>query len=80
MTDFYQLPHEEQLRRLLLLAQSAVSGYALPAGVSVKMINLSENATYKIEDASSDRKWARWRPSAPTSLSSHRTTPGQRTR
>ena len=50
MTDFYHLPHEEQLRRLLVLAQAATSRYALPAGVTVTMINLSENATYKIED------------------------------
>ena len=58
MTDFYQLPHEEQLRRLLVLAQSAIGRYALPASISVKMINLSENATYKIEDGASGRKWA----------------------
>lgn len=58
MTDFYQLPHEEQLRRLLVLAESALNRYAIPAGVSVKMINLSENATYKLEDGASGRKWA----------------------
>lgn len=58
MTDFYQLPHAEQLRRLLLLAETAVERYDLPSGVSVKMINLSENATYKVEDGVSGRKWA----------------------
>jgi Ser/Thr protein kinase RdoA (MazF antagonist) len=58
MTDFYQLPHEEQLRRLLVLAGTAVQRYALPAGVSVKMINLSENATYKVEDSAGGRRWA----------------------
>jgi len=57
VTDFDALPHEEQLACLLELAEAATRKYDLPAGVSVKMINLSENATYKVE-AADGRRWA----------------------
>ena len=39
------------------IADKAVTHYALPADISITMINLSENATYKVE-ASDGRKWA----------------------
>lgn len=57
MTDFDHLPHEEQLTALLELARTATKNYALPDDLSAGMINLSENATYKIE-APNGRRWA----------------------
>lgn len=50
--------HEELLLRLQSVAERAVSRFGLPQDVTVELINVSENATYKIEDASSGRKWA----------------------
>jgi Ser/Thr protein kinase RdoA (MazF antagonist) len=50
--------HEELLLHLQSVAERAVSRFGLPQDVTVKLINVSENATYKIEDASSGRKWA----------------------
>ena len=58
MSDFEHLPHEEQLRRLQLLAEAALSHFELPAGASASLINLSENATYRIEDSASGERWA----------------------
>ena len=55
--DFDALPHEEQLKRLLALAETALDRYDLPAGCSVEMINLSENATYRV-DSPDGRRWA----------------------
>ena len=49
MTDFDSFSHEEQLPLLLELAVKATGTYDLPSGLSVKLINLSENATYKVE-------------------------------
>ena len=57
MTDFDHLPHDEQLKALLELAQTATKNYALPDHLTVEMINLSENATYKIE-APNGQRWA----------------------
>lgn len=57
MADFDTLPHEQQLHLLLELAEAATGLYALPAGLSVKLVNLSENATYKVE-APDGRRWA----------------------
>ena len=57
MTDFDGLSHDGQLACLLELAEAATQSYDLPAGLSVAMINLSENATYKVE-APDGRRWA----------------------
>lgn len=57
MNAFDDLPHEEKLRRLRLLAEAALPRYGLPADCSVSLLNLSENATYKVEEASG-RPWA----------------------
>ena len=57
MTDFDDLSYEQQLPMLLELAQRAIDAYDLPSGLSVKLINLSENATYKVE-ASDGQCWA----------------------
>ena len=57
MTDFDSLPHEEQLPLLLELANAALGAYDLPAGTVAKMLNLSENATYRV-DAPDGRRFA----------------------
>ena len=51
------LTHEQQLPLLLELAEAATQLYALPASLAVKLVNLSENATYKVE-APDGRRWA----------------------
>ncbi len=58
MSNFEELPHEEQLALLEQVAKNAVAHYELPADVSVEMINLSENATYRVDDLSTGRKLA----------------------
>ena len=57
VTDFDALRHGQQLAILLEIAQAATANYDLPPDVSVEMINLSENATYRIE-APDGRRWA----------------------
>lgn len=57
MRDFDQLSHADQLPILLELAVTATANYRLPAGLSVRLINLSENATYAVE-APDGQKWA----------------------
>ena len=58
MSDFDALPHDEQLRRLHLLATAALERYGLPAGAEAHLINVSENATYRVEAPATDAKWA----------------------
>ena len=58
MSDFEQLPHDEQLRRLQLLAEASLQNFELPENASASLINLSENATYKVEDSGADKRWA----------------------
>lgn len=57
MTDFDSLTHDEQLPLLLELANRALAHYDLPDGCAARMLNLSENATYKVE-APDGRLWA----------------------
>ena len=57
MTDLDGLPYETQVQLLLELATQAVGNWDLPGGVAVRLINLSENATYAVT-AASGRKWA----------------------
>ena len=52
------LSHEELMCRLQILAELAVRRYALPSAVTVKLINLSENATYRVDDPATGSKWA----------------------
>ena len=56
--DFESRPHEQQLCLLAELSRAATSQYDLPASCSIELINLSENATYKVEDPASGRRWA----------------------
>jgi Ser/Thr protein kinase RdoA (MazF antagonist) len=51
LQDFDTLSHAEQLPLLLQLAHMACQLYGLPDTGKVTLINLSENATYKIEVA-----------------------------
>ncbi len=57
MPTFDALPHAQQLPILLELAHIATTHYNLPSPLNVELINLSENATYKIE-AIDGRRWA----------------------
>ena len=57
MTDFDTLAHEDRLAVLLEVAQRAVGHYDLPTGSTATLLNLSENATYRI-DAPDGRRWA----------------------
>jgi Ser/Thr protein kinase RdoA (MazF antagonist) len=50
--------HKDELKQLANLARQALGCYALPKDLTVNLINLSENATYKVEDAASGRLWA----------------------
>ena len=49
MSNFEHLPHEEQMRRLQRLAAKAVLRYDLPDDIEPHLINLSENATYRVK-------------------------------
>ncbi|MFN0217219.1 MAG: phosphotransferase enzyme family protein [Hyphomicrobium sp.] len=57
-SEVVTLTHEDLLRRLQLLADRALRRYELPDGVTARLINLSENATYRVEAPASGRKWA----------------------
>lgn len=58
MQDFDQLSHENQLACLLELAHGSMKHYDLPDGLAVELLNLSENATYRIEHKAGGQKWA----------------------
>lgn len=51
------MSHDEQLKILLEVAEAATKHFDLPPNLSVKMINLSENATYGIV-APDGQRWA----------------------
>src|SRR2546428_13990599 len=52
------LSHQDLLYRLQSLAERAVRQYALPAAVTLQLINLSENATYRVDDSATGSKSA----------------------
>ncbi len=58
MSDFEHFPHQEQLSRLQALAIQALKHYDLPPGPQIKLFNLSENATYRVDDPESGSCWA----------------------
>ncbi len=58
MPDFDALPHERKLECLRELATAALASYDLPPASPPVLINLSENATYRVEDPASGRRWA----------------------
>jgi Ser/Thr protein kinase RdoA (MazF antagonist) len=51
MTAFHQLPQEEQIRRLERVAISALARYEFAPDATLSLINLSENATYRVDSA-----------------------------
>ncbi|MBS0239141.1 MAG: phosphotransferase [Proteobacteria bacterium] len=57
MTGTDELTHEELLQRLQVLAERAAKRYGLSNDCTLKLINVSENATYRVE-SSSGQKWA----------------------
>ena len=57
MTDIDHSDHAAQQALLLELAIAATQNYDLPAGLQVKLINLSENATYAVQ-APDGQRWA----------------------
>lgn len=57
-SEFDSLPYEQQLVALAELSRAAICLYDLPAGCGTELINLSENATYKVADPASGRRWA----------------------
>jgi Ser/Thr protein kinase RdoA (MazF antagonist) len=58
MAAFDDLPHEAKLECLRELAGAALANYGLAAASPPVLINLSENATYRIDDPSSGRRFA----------------------
>lgn len=52
------LSHAEHLQRLQCLACRSIARYGLPIDVSIELVNLSENTTYRIEDGASGKSWA----------------------
>ena len=58
MSGLDDLPHDEQLRPLHRLATVALGRYDLPAGAAAHLVNVSENATYRIDAPRTDEKWA----------------------
>jgi Ser/Thr protein kinase RdoA (MazF antagonist) len=58
MANGEQLSHEDLLQRLEQLAARAVRRFHLPEAATARLINLSENATYRVDDPASGKKWA----------------------
>ncbi|MGE0022953.1 MAG: phosphotransferase enzyme family protein [Hyphomicrobium sp.] len=58
MSDIIELTHEDLLDGLLGLARAAISHYAISPDATVRLINLSENATYAVRDAAQGKQWA----------------------
>ena len=53
-----ELSHEQLLSRLADLAVHALKRYDLPGGTTATLINVSENATYRLDDPASGQRWA----------------------
>lgn len=58
MPGLNDLPQDEQLRGLQKLAVAALAHYELPADMRPRLVSLSENAIYCVDDLGSTRKWA----------------------
>ena len=58
MSGFDALPHDEHLRRLHRLAAAALGRYDLPAGAEAHIVNVSENATYRVDAPDGRNRWA----------------------
>ena len=53
-----QADHDQQLITLQAAAEAAIETYELPSGSTAVLVNLSENATYRIDDPSTGHCWA----------------------
>ena len=49
---------DQQPKNLQAVAEAAIGFYRLPPNATVVLVNLSENATYRVEDPASSRRWA----------------------
>ena len=58
MADGTAMTHEELLQCLGELARKALKRYPLPPDATASLINVSENATYRIDDPTTGKKWA----------------------
>ncbi len=58
MSEARELTHQDLLDGLLGLAREAIGRYAISPEAKVRLINLSENATYAIDDPASGKRWA----------------------
>ncbi|MCB6179318.1 phosphotransferase enzyme family protein [Rhodobacter sp. Har01] len=56
--DFDRLSHDEQLAALQELAQGALSLWDIGGAPKVRLLNLSENATYAVDGAGDGRRYA----------------------
>ena len=53
-----QADQDQQLVTLQAAAEAAIEKYELPSGSTAVLVNLSENATYRIDDPSTGHCWA----------------------
>ena len=58
MSGFDALPHADRLRGLHRLATAALGHYDLPADAGAHLVNISENATYRIDVPAGGERWA----------------------
>jgi Ser/Thr protein kinase RdoA (MazF antagonist) len=58
MTQPTTLTHDELLRHLQDLATTALKRFPIPEDATATLINVSENATYRVDHSDSGRKWA----------------------
>ena len=53
-----ELALDQHLKNLQSVAEAAIGLYHLPPNATVVLVNLSENATYRVEDPASSQRWA----------------------
>lgn len=58
VTTANAVAHENLLRCLQALAERSLARFELPPSVTARLINISENATYRIDEPQTGRKWA----------------------
>ena len=57
VTAFDELPLRERLRRLRRVALEARDRYAIPGSARIRLLNRSENTTFRIDDPLSGGRW-----------------------
>ncbi len=58
MASMDELALDRQLKNLQAVAEAAIGFYRLPPNATVVLINLSENATFRVDDPASSQRWA----------------------